>query len=700
MHTLWDAERMANFKNGLLLAVHLMGVNGALTHWNRGKIRVLIYHNVVPDTTAFPYALTPAEFERQIALIKKKYNPVHLDESGAIVGFAPDRINILITFDDGFINNYQYVFPILVKHGLKATFFLIVDCVETGATPVIAERYSRSTAETGTEYRTVSLSQIQEMMAAGMTFGSHTFTHTDLTQTDWAEGISIARGSAEKLGAVLGREVKLFAFPWGRYKRGQPEALAGSLGRIFTTDHGFNGLGDVVMRRDEAVNHLHMQFVVSGSRDLFSTGRKAIANACGRIAGRAPRAEAARLPGSFDQFNRSEAINSATKPKPLIAFVLPDLSLGGAEIVGAALVDEFLKRGFRADFVVGQHTEEAFALLPPFAGYMCLKAKRAHGMLFPLARYLRERRPSAVIASMWPLTVLSIVALKLAGSKARLAVCDHNALSHQYGRLSLPKQWVFKKSISLTYRFADARIAVSSGVADDLAAMGGLPRDDISVVHNPILYRPASPADRAAAEAIWRGWRGPRILTVGNLRPQKNHRLLIRVFKKVVTSRDARLLILGAELGKAEGIETMKAYAQSLGVADKVIIPGAVPNPTAYYQSANLFVLSSDHEGLPGVLIEALACGLPVVSTDCPYGPAEILAGGRYGRLTAVGDADELARAILEALDSPHDPDALRRRAADFAPEGVAENYLRLLFPHEPALPRSEARSENRLCAE
>ena len=227
--------------------------------------------------------------------------------------------------------------------------------------------------------------------------------------------------------------------------------------------------------------------------------------------------------------------------------MLPSLGLGGAEIVSAALGGEFLKRGFRADFVVGSHTEEAFALLPPFAGYMCLKAKRARSMLFPLARYLRERRPSAVIASLWPLTVLSIVALKLAGSKARLAVCDHSALSLQYGRLALPKRWVFQKSISLTYPFADARIAVSSGVADDLAAFGGLPRGDISVVHNPIFQRPASPDDFAAAEAIWRGWSGPRILTVGNLDPRKNHPLLIRAFKKVVTRRDARLLILGGD---------------------------------------------------------------------------------------------------------------------------------------------------------
>ena len=144
----------------------------------------------------------------------------------------------------------------------------------------------------------------------------------------------------------------------------------------------------------------------------------------------------------------------------------------------------------------------------------------------------------------------------------------------------------------------------------------------------------------------------------------------------------------------------MTAYAQSLGVADKVIIPGAVLNPTAYYLSANLFVLSSDYEGLPTVIVEALACGLSVVSTDCSYGPAEILAGGRYGRLTPLGDADALAQGILEALNSPHDPGALKRRAADFAPEVVVENYLRLLFPHESALPRTEARLEDRLCAE
>jgi glycosyltransferase involved in cell wall biosynthesis/peptidoglycan/xylan/chitin deacetylase (PgdA/CDA1 family) len=684
---------MANFKNLTLMALGVLGVNSVLDHHNRGKIKTLVYHNVLPEAAAFPYALTPAEFERHVVLIKDHYNPVYLDECGAIVGLVSDRINVLITFDDGFINNYEYVFPILVKQGLRATFFLIVDCVETGAAPAFAQHYYPAAGLTNAEYRTLALRQIREMMAAGMTFGSHTFAHTDFTQIEWADGVSIARHSAERLGSLLHHEVKLFAFPWGRYRRGQPEALAGSFSRIFTTDHGFSQLGDAVMCRDEAVSEAHLRSVVSGSRDLIG-GTNTIVGAWWRVAGHELRSKTRPLRrDSGDRPNRAQAGDlDNDNSKPLIAFVLPSLGLGGAEIVGAALGNELLKRGFRTDFVVGWDEKESLAVLPPFAGYARLGGKQSWSMLFPLKRYLRERRPSAVIASQWPLTIITIAARKLAGSKARLAVWNHNAMSIQWGSLALPKRFLIKKSIRLIYPLADARIAVSAGVAEDMAVWCGLRRDDISVVYNPLPDRPTSPADFAAAEAIWGGWSGPRILTVGNSKPQKNHALLIRAFAKLLSRRDARLLILGLDLGGAEGTQSMKAYAQSLGVADKVIMPGGVLNPTAYYLSADLFVLSSNHEGFGTVLLEALACGLPIVSTDCRYGPAEILANGRYGRLTPVGDEDALACAIGEALDSPRDPDALKRRAADFAVNNVADRYLRLLFPQESALPRTAAR--------
>ncbi len=376
--------------------------------------------------------------------------------------------------------------------------------------------------------------------------------------------------------------------------------------------------------------------------------------------------------------------------KPLIAFVLPSMGLGGAELVAAALGSEFLRRGFQTDFVVGWDEDGSSAVVPKGAGYAPLCVTGPWGMLLPLARYLRERRPRGVIASLWPLTVVAIAAGKLAGSKAPTAVWSHSAATVQYRRLPSAKRLLFRRSLSLVYPFADARIAVSAGVADDLSALCGLPREGIAVIHNPSPQRPANPADAASAEAVWGGWSGPRILTVGNLRPEKNHPLLLRAFKTLLATRDARLLILGGDPGgNPRGLEEIKAHARSLGVGDKVIVPGRVPNPTAYYRSASVFVLSSDTEGLPTVLVEALGCGLPVVSTDCPYGPAEILAGGRYGWLTPVGDEDALARAIGEALDAPRDGDLLRRRAADFSPANAADAFLRLLFPQLVEQPRA-----------
>jgi glycosyltransferase involved in cell wall biosynthesis len=186
---------------------------------------------------------------------------------------------------------------------------------------------------------------------------------------------------------------------------------------------------------------------------------------------------------------------------------------------------------------------------------------------------------------------------------------------------------MLKASIALTHRLAHALVAVSIGVADDLAAFSGISRDRISVIYNPLLTRSMAAPDSVAAESVWGGWRGPRIITVGRLIPQKNHALLIRAFKKILAMHDARLLILGV----GELSEATAAVARAGGVADKVLMPGETFDPTPFCRSADLFVLSSDHEGFGIVIIEALACGVPVVSTDCRSGPSEILENGRYG---------------------------------------------------------------------
>jgi glycosyltransferase involved in cell wall biosynthesis len=357
----------------------------------------------------------------------------------------------------------------------------------------------------------------------------------------------------------------------------------------------------------------------------------------------------------------------------LISLALPKVSTGGAEIVNMTLAEQFLSRGFRVDIVAGRDDPESRFLVPPAARYVAFEATRSRNFLLPFARYLRSERPDVVIASMWPFTTTCVLARRLAGSATRMIVCEHNTLSLQYGDWGPAHRLMLKASVALTYPLAHARVAVSMGVADDLAALSGISRDSISVIYNPLSTRPEAATDGAEAEAVWGGWRGSRIITVGRFKAQKNHALLVRAFKKMLAVHDARLLILGT----GELAEATAAVARAEGVAEKVLMPGATTDPTPYYRSADLFVLSSDREGFGNVIIEALACGVPVVSTNCRSGPSEILENGRYGHLVPVGDEIALARAMVESLSVRHDRATLKRRAAEFAPELIAEQYMK-----------------------
>jgi glycosyltransferase involved in cell wall biosynthesis len=173
------------------------------------------------------------------------------------------------------------------------------------------------------------------------------------------------------------------------------------------------------------------------------------------------------------------------------------------------------------------------------------------------------------------------------------------------------------------------------------------------------------------------------IVATGRLAPQKNFPLLLQAFALLRRQRPARLLILGEGRLRPQ----LEALIAELGLGEDVALPGFVTNPYAAFARASLFVLSSDYEGLGNVLIEAMACGCPVVSTNCPSGPAEILEGGRLGELVPVKDAAALSAAMLRALDTPRaSADALRRRGAYFSQERSAERYLELLFGQQRAL--------------
>jgi glycosyltransferase involved in cell wall biosynthesis len=231
------------------------------------------------------------------------------------------------------------------------------------------------------------------------------------------------------------------------------------------------------------------------------------------------------------------------------------------------------------------------------------------------------------------------------------------------------------KLARLFFRSADAAICVSQGVAEDLIKVTGMPRQKTHVVYNPIV---SLELEQKAQESIAHPWfaldDSPVILAVGRLVPQKGYSTLLRAFSIIRQKHPAHLLILG------EGQEriSLEALAKQLDLTENVQMPGSVKNPYAYMARARLLVLSSEWEGLPNVLVEALACGTPVVSTDCRSGPSEILDGGRFGRLVPVGDADALALAILETLQETPDRNLLRQRAQDFTLEESVRKYIRI----------------------
>ena len=250
---------------------------------------------------------------------------------------------------------------------------------------------------------------------------------------------------------------------------------------------------------------------------------------------------------------------------------------------------------------------------------------------------------------------------------------------------------------------ADAIVAVSHGVAEDLADVTGLPRETISVIYNPVVDDRLAQLAAAPLEHPWFRTSGPPVLlAVGRLAPQKDYPTLIEAFARVRAKRAVRLLILGDAKNAqdmARERATLMQIAARKNVADDLELAGFAANPAAYMAHAALLVLSSRHEGLGNVLIEALACGCPVVSTDCPHGPAEILGQGIYGRLVPVGDSEAMAAAILATLDEPPDRERLRVRGAEFTVERAVDAYLDLLFPGShagpwPALPAASSSPE------
>jgi glycosyltransferase involved in cell wall biosynthesis len=301
-----------------------------------------------------------------------------------------------------------------------------------------------------------------------------------------------------------------------------------------------------------------------------------------------------------------------------------------------------------------------------------------------LASYLRHQKPDAMVAATRLINVVAVCAARLAGGSTRVVVSEHNPPSLALAGSRCWRRRYLPALMARTYRFADAIVAVSRGVAADLVELTGLPPGRIKTIYNPVISEDITQMARMPLSHPWFApGQPPVILGAGRLVDQKDFPTLIRAFARLRRQRPARLVILGAAKDDVATDVARAALVQSAalhGVSDDVVLPGFTSNPFAFMARAAAFVLSSRYEGLPTVLIEALACGCPVVSTDCPGGVHEILAGGRFGKLVPVGDESAMAEAILWTLDRPPDPNRLIARAQLFSGAAAANAYLTTLF--------------------
>ena len=341
------------------------------------------------------------------------------------------------------------------------------------------------------------------------------------------------------------------------------------------------------------------------------------------------------------------------EPKKRIAIFLPGLYDGGAQRVMLNLAGGLISHDFDVDIVLVQAEGPYLSEVPSSVRLVELNTKHLSGQrtlysIPSLVSYIRREKLVAMLSGLNYVNVVALWAKRLAGVPLRLIISEHNTISSEGANLPRYFRWILHTFMKSTYPKADGIIAVSEGVAKDLAEVLGITREKIRVIYNPIITPDIKVKKDEPLEDPWFGNNQPPVvLAIGRLTKQKGFDVLIQAFALVRRQRIAHLLILG------EGEEhlSLMSLVKELGLEKEVRLPGFISNPYHYMANASLFVLSSRWEGLPTVLVEALYCGTRLIATDCPSGPREILKNGLYGQLVPVDNVDCLAQAILSALD-------------------------------------------------
>jgi glycosyltransferase involved in cell wall biosynthesis len=360
-----------------------------------------------------------------------------------------------------------------------------------------------------------------------------------------------------------------------------------------------------------------------------------------------------------------------------IALFLPSLRGGGAERVMVDLANAFSRKGLDVDLVLANLEGDYQSMVLDSVNIIDLSSSRLFFSLPKLIKYIRKYSPDVLLSTMPHVNIIAVLSTLLARKKNKIYVREANTVSVAFSKLPKSKRFFWRLMMRIFYNKANAIIAPSLGVARDLEHILALTGGSVKTIYNPVVTTELIPLSKIPVEHKWfDNHVAPVILSVGRLTLQKDYPTLLKAFKIVHETMDAKLLILG----EGEDRFKLEEMIEEMCLSDSIELYGFAANPFKFMKSADLFVLSSLWEGLPNSLIQAMACGCQVVSTDCQSGPSEILQNGRYGALVPIGDEVELAAKMLSVLTNDGSRHDVVERSSFFDVETSVDAYLELMF--------------------